>query len=265
MLAVQLTAAVTAVDVTNFITASNASTEAFKTANLLKLLSVNAFISGEKSTGKLLLARYILPNATIMDASDLDAILLASQSIDELIITHIEDISNLTTLREQLVKNGVRVVATGSDTYAHEALENMFSVRLYLPPLSERLEDVAALQKQYLLEAEGLFGKNKDLDMSTIVPDLSENASSLRRQLFFYFLLSNITENDLLSIMEKFLSDKMGSNNDYRNLLYLYEVPLIRAGLKQFRSQLQLAERLGLNRNTLRKKIAENKEYKLDE
>jgi DNA-binding NtrC family response regulator len=61
-------AVITAVDVTNFLTASNASVEAFKTANLLKGLGVNAIIFGERGTGKLTLARYILPHAPIIDA-----------------------------------------------------------------------------------------------------------------------------------------------------------------------------------------------------
>ena len=63
--------------------------------------------------------------------------------------------------------------------------------------------------------------------------------------------------------MENFLIEKIGSNNDYRNFLHLYEVPLIQAGIKRFKSQLQLSERLGLNRNTLRKKIAENEAFGL--
>lgn len=262
---VQLTAVATVVDATNFIMASNASAEAFKTANLLKLLSVNALISGEKATGKLLLARYILPDASVIDASNFDELLLALQSNSELIITHIENISNLFTLHEQIVQNGIRVVATGSANYRHEKLDEIFSVRLYLPPLSERKEDVIELQKQYLSEASELFGESSEIDMSGIEPDLSQNSASLQRQVFFYYLLSNITEVELMNIMEKFLQDKLGSNNDYRSFLHLYEVPLIRAGLKRFKSQLQLAERLGLNRNTLRKKIAENMEYKLDE
>jgi len=61
--------------------------------------------------------------------------------------------------------------------------------------------------------------------------------------------------------MADYLFDKLGSNSDYRNFLYLYEVPLIKAGLNKFNSQLKLSDKLGLNRNTLRKKIADNKQY----
>jgi len=64
-----------------------------------------------------------------------------------------------------------------------------------------------------------------------------------------------------MGIIENYLQDKIGSNSDYRKFLYLYEVPLLKSGLKKFKSQLQLSDRLGLNRNTLRKKIADNKEY----
>ncbi|TNF45412.1 MAG: Fis family transcriptional regulator, partial [Epsilonproteobacteria bacterium] len=43
-----------------------------------------------------------------------------------------------------------------------------------------------------------------------------------------------------------------------REHLGLYEKPLIEAGLKKFGSQLQLSQVLGINRNTLRKKIHEH-------
>ena len=75
------------------------------------------------------------------------------------------------------------------------------------------------------------------------------------------YLLQDIKDTELMDIIENYLSDKLGSNSDYRNFLYLYETPLIKVGLKKFKSQLQLADKLGLNRNTLRKKIADNKQY----
>ena len=74
-------------------------------------------------------------------------------------------------------------------------------------------------------------------------------------------LLSDIQDFELMHIIENYLATKLGSNSDYKNFLYLYEVPLIKSGLSKFKSQLQLADKLGLNRNTLRKKIADNKKY----
>ena len=54
---------------------------------------------------------------------------------------------------------------------------------------------------------------------------------------------------------------KIGGRNDYRDNLHLFDVPLIRSGFKKFSSQLNMSEKFGLNRNTLRKKIADNEDY----
>ncbi|HIP61765.1 MAG TPA: Fis family transcriptional regulator, partial [Sulfurovum sp.] len=56
----------------------------------------------------------------------------------------------------------------------------------------------------------------------------------------------------------QYLSKHIDGNNAYRDYLGIYERPLIRAGLKKFKSQLKLSSILGLNRNTLRKKIHEH-------
>ena len=72
-------------------------------------------------------------------------------------------------------------------------------------------------------------------------------------------MLDSAEDSDIMQLLENSLYKKIGGKNDYRNFLHLYEVPLIRAGMKKFKSQLQLSDRLGLNRNTLRKKIAENR------
>ncbi len=255
---------VQAVVVANFLGTSRASTEAFKTANLLKTLTVNALIYGENGTGKLTLARYILPNAPILNTQNFDELLEAINSNSEIIITHVEDAPNLKRLIDTIVTSKTRVVVTSSDSVQSEVLQEAFSVRIHLPPLSERLEDVGALLELFMQEANIIFGDEKPFVMPTYAFDLSRNAISLRKQLFLHYQFSNIGESDLMAIMEQYLSDKLGSKNDYRNYLHLYEVPLIRVGLKQFKSQLQLSDKLGLNRNTLRKKIAENSQYGLE-
>jgi len=252
------------VDVINFLTASNASIEAFKTANLLKGLGVNAVIFGERGTGKLTLARYILPHAPVIDAGQFDELLDAIESHSEIIIHRLDNVANLKRLIETLQKTRTRVIATAGFRYSQDQLDEIFTIRLALPPLSERSEDVALLIDAFIKEASQTLGKSEPFDLSGFVPDLSENAVSLRRQVYLHYLYDSISENDLMGIVEHYLLDRLGSNNDYRQFLHLYEVPLIRAGIKRFKSQLQLSERLGLNRNTLRKKIADHSNYQLE-
>jgi DNA-binding NtrC family response regulator len=252
------------VDATNFLTASSASVEAFKTANLLKALSVNAMIIGERGTGKLTLARYILPNAPIVDASHFEELLEAIERNSEIIIHRLDDVANLKRLIDTLQRTQTRVIATGGYRYTQEQLEEIFSIRLVLPPLDQRHEDITLLVNLFVEEAKNTFGRSDGFNTQDFLADVSENAISLRRQVYLHYLLNSIKENDLMEIVERYLVDKLGSNNDYRQFLHLYEVPLIRAGIKRFKSQLQIADKLGLNRNTLRKKIADHSDYQFD-
>jgi DNA-binding NtrC family response regulator len=257
--AVQVAAA--AVDVTNFITASDASSQAFKTATLLKTLSVNSLITGESGVGKKSLARYILPDAPILDASHFDELLLALESTNDIIITNLQNSPNIKIVIETIKASGIRVIATAKSSYNSESIDDIFSVKFDIPPLVQRLEDVAFLVKKFTLEASILFGGNEKFTFENFQPDLSQNSHSLRRQVMINYLLQDIKDVELMEITENYLSKKLGSNADYRNFLYLYEVPLIKAGLNKFKSQLQLADKLGLNRNTLRKKISDNQQY----
>ena len=250
------------VDVTNFITSSEASLQAKKTASLLKTLNVNALIIGPSGIGKKTLASFILPNAMVYDASNFDELLTALESSNEIIISNINVSPNIQRVVESIKKNSVRVIATSSNyTISHE-IEELCSIKVDLPPLSERAEDVNALIELFLEEAHGLFGGNKELcSLENMTPDLSQNGHSLRRQVMITYLLQEIEDRDLMELLENYLYDKLGSKNDYKKFLYLYEAPLIKAGLKKYKSQLQLSDKLGLNRNTLRKKISENKQY----
>jgi len=249
------------VDVTSFITASSASLQAKKTASLLKTLSVNALIMGESGVGKRTLASFILPDASVVDASNFDELLAALESATELIITNIDNSPNINRLIEAIKERHIRVIATAKPSFSNASIDELFSVKFDIPPLRERAEDVTFLIEKFAKEAAELFGENESFNTQNFKADLSKNANSLRRQVMIHYLLQDIKDIELMEIIENYLYDKLGSNSDYRNFLYLYEVPLIRGGLKKFKSQLQLSDKLGLNRNTLRKKISENREY----
>ncbi|MEA3228250.1 MAG: Fis family transcriptional regulator [Campylobacterota bacterium] len=249
------------VDVTNFITASSASKQVFKTATLLKNLTINALICGEIGVGKKSLAQYILPDAPVMDASDLNELLVTLESSKEIIITNLENSPNLKTLIDSLQTKNIRVIATAKSSFINDYIDEFFTLNFNIPPLDERKEDIEPLIDKFLEEASFLFGKEKTFNFKKLNLNLSENAVSLRRQVMITYLLQNIKDRELMDIMQNYLHDKLGSNSDYRDFLYLYEAPLINAGLDRFKSQLQLSDKLGLNRNTLRKKIADNKQY----
>ncbi len=249
------------VDAINFITASPSSAQAFKTATLLKTLSVNSLISGELGVGKKSLAHYILPDATVMEASNFDELLSTLESVSEIIIINLEDSPNIKRVVDAVKANSVRVIATAKSSFISEYTDEIFSVKFDIPPLRERLEDVPELIEKFINEASSLFCSTTKFNSENFTPDLSQNSSSLKRQIMIHSLLQDIKDVELMDIIENYLVDRLGSQSDYRNFLHLYEVPLIKAGLTRFKSQLQLSDKLGLNRNTLRKKIADNKDY----
>jgi len=253
--------AAAAVDVTNFITASDASAQAFKTATLLKTLSINALISGELGVGKKSLAKYILSDAAIIDASAHNELLTTLETSQEIIILNLDTSPNIIKVLESINDNNVRVIATAKSLLTNELIDETFSLKFDIPPLSKREEDVEVLVKKFAEEAAVLFGSSDEFTLDGFIPDLSQNAKSLKRQVMVNYLLQDIKDQELMEIIQNYLHQKLGSNSDYRNFLYLYEVPLIRAGLDRFKSQLQLADKLGLNRNTLRKKIADHQQY----
>ncbi len=249
------------VAVTSFIATSDASLEALKTANLLKGLPINAFIFGQSGTGKKSLARYILPNAPLIDGSHYEELEGALSSHTSLIISNFDKIPNYDNFQVLLDKYEIRFIALASSVFNTDVIEKFFDIKLSLPPLKERQKDVQVLAEHFLAEAKKLLSVQSSIKIDTSKIDLSQNAHSIRRYVYMQVQLQDINESELMSIMEKFLSERMGGSSDYRNLLYLYEAPLINVGLEKFKTQLQLADKLGLNRNTLRKKISENKEY----
>lgn len=224
-------------DATNFITASDSSNQAFKTATLLKTLNVNSLISGESGVGKKSLARYILPDASVIEASDFDELLNTLESVNEIIIVNLENSPNIKRIVNAINSNSVRVVATAKSSFSNEFIDEIFSVKFDIPPLRDRLEDVEELVKMYIDEASSLFCSNIKFNTENFTPDLSQNSNSLKRQVMIQSLLQDIKDVELMNIIENYLVDKLGSQSDYRNFLHLYEVPLIKAGLTRFKSQ----------------------------
>jgi len=100
------------------------------------------------------------------------------------------------------------------------------------------------------------------VDFGSLLPnklDLSNNTKSLKQSIYRYVMRQNMSVDDIKSAIYEYIYQNLKGKNGYKEYLHLYEEPLINAGLSKYKSQLKLSSILGINRNTLRKKILEHK------
>lgn len=245
----------------NFIAKSKISKELINSANLLKDLRINALISGESGVGKKTLAYDILNKELLYEAKSLQNDIqdnLINISNSSIIIDNIDEITNIDMFLDWIEDNNIRVIALSKKNELNKKLDDIFSIKLEIPSLKDRKEDINELVEKFTREAEKTLNlKNKPKD---IIINLSNNAHSLRESIYFSYLLENITKNEISNILEKFIYENLDGENNYRDLIGIFEVPLLKASKKKYKSQLQMSKYLGLNRVTLRKKLEIYKE-----
>jgi DNA-binding NtrC family response regulator len=241
-----------------FVAFSQNSQESLKMATLSSSLPVNSLIIGEKAVGKNHLAKVILPNAEVFEALELENLLSKNQIdlkiTDEIIINNIQKITSTKNFLENISYHDIKIVATSTEY--KEIYDDFFEVKIEVPPLRQRKEDVEFLTKSYMKEAKKLFLIDKDFEDLHI--DLSNNAISLKKSIFRTVLFDSLKKDDIMEIFEEFLLKEFENTTSYKKLLPIFEIPLLKAGQKAFKSQLQMAKKFDINRNTLRKKLSEN-------
>ena len=238
-----------------FFTTSDKIHHIIKSFNLTKTLFVSSIIIGEAYTGKKTLARYLFPDTFLVSGEDQDAVQDALEKHDELIITDFEKLSN----PSQLNFDNKRIIATANYLGNASLIDDLFAFIYIMPTLKERPDDVDYLKEIFVEEACNTLMIDKDkVTMSTLPLNLSMNSKSLKKSLYLDLFKLAIDKKEIEDIMYNYLYASLEGNDGYRKYLGLYERPLIQAGLDKFGSQLQLSQVLGINRNTLRKKIHEH-------
>jgi DNA-binding protein Fis len=236
-----------------FITQSPQVQKIIKGFNLTKTLLVSSIIIGEKHTGKRSLIKHLFPTATVVDGNDQEKVENFLENQDELIILNFEKLSNI----ENLNFDNKRIIAIANYMSNERIIDNLFAFIYHMPSLKERPEDIELLTQYFCKEVEyNLMIKNKlSIDLSRV--DISANTQSLKKSIYNQAFISSCTKKEIEDILYHYLSQSMSGNSDYKKYLPLYERPLIEAGLAKYGSQLKLSDILGINRNTLRKKIYE--------
>ena len=241
----------------DFIAEDGISKVILNSAKLLQAVQVNALILGSSGTGKKSLAKYILPNSDIYEAKNLqrdisdDVLHLQNEAI---IIDKINELTNIDLFLKWLEDNSIRVIAISNTENLNQKLKDIFSINLEIPSLSKREEDTKALVNKFSQEASSILDLAK-IPSSKLIVNISNNTHSLRKSIYFSYLFETIGEHEILMFLEKYLSENLRGENSYKDLSYIFEVPLLKASTKKYKSQVQVAKHLGLNRITLRKKL----------
>jgi DNA-binding protein Fis len=220
--------------------------------NLTKPLYVSSLLIGESHTGKRTLIQSLFPDRVYVDAKNEQELLSALEVNNELVIYNFEAVSNIQKLNFEnkkiiAIANTIRKSGEYSDIFAfiHNMpnLQNRDDLNLLISHFQKEIEKALMLEEHVLIPQEKL--------------DLSQNLKSLKASIYKELVVKTFDKEDIKAVLYDYLFKTVEGNNAYREHLGIYEIPLIEAGLKKYKSQLKLANVLGLNRNTLRKKIQE--------
>ncbi len=220
---------------------------------LTKKFYVSSLLVGEDHIGKRTLASYIMPDAPLVNGEDLQSVLDTLSRHEEIIIYNFSQISNFSLLNF----DNKRVIATARYQPKDPVVDELFGYIYHLDPLRMRPEDAEALAGVFLQKACKTLSIEKEIAITVDHLDLSNNSKSLEKSIYKRILFADIAEEEIEQILYDFFMKYLKGDNDYKKFLPLFERPLLQAGLQKYRSQLKLAGILGINRNTLRKKVNE--------
>ncbi len=236
-----------------FLTKSKKIQTIIKGFNLTKSLFVSSILVGEAYTGKKTLIRYLFPTILFADGNDQHNVEKMLDNHNELVIFNFEKLKNI----ENLNFENKRIIAISNYISNEKTIDTLFAFIYRMPSIKERPEDIAPLAEYFSKVVKSNLMISHDLLINTSNLDISANIHSLKRSLYQQALRHISDTQEIQEIFYHYFLNHMEGNNDYKEYLPLYEKPLIEAGLKKFGSQLKLSAILGINRNTLRKKIYE--------
>lgn len=236
-----------------FLTHSTQVQNIIKGFNLTKSLFVSSILVGDLYIGKKTLIRYLFPTALYADGNDQKSVEQLLENHSELVIINFEKLTNI----ESLDFDNKRIIAIANYISNEKMIDSLFAFIYRMPSLRERPEDIELLTQHFIGEVKSNLMIEGDISINPGKLDISANTHSLKRSIYHQALNHTCGYTDIQEILYHYLFDNLKGNSDYKAYLPLYEKPLIEAGLKKFGSQLKLSDILGINRNTLRKKIHE--------
>ncbi len=204
-------------------------------ADMCKEMKINIYIWGEKGTGKTFLAKYIAPDAVINPKKP---------TVNSVIL---EDFDQ----NPSFDSNNTFLIATGTKPLNSEILKKYFSLDLELKPLKEHPEDIQIFIHHFIQKAKEEFKTDKEIKVQN--PDISENLNSLKKQIYSKYLLPE-TKEEILKLLEEYYINSQ-KETTYEKEISNFEKMFFTAMKVKYKSKLQMANMLKINRVTLTKKM----------
>ena len=220
---------------------------------LTKSLFVSSILIGKAHTGKKTLIKTLFPQAIYVDGTNRETLEQALENNNEIIIYNFHKVAYF----EQLNFQNKRIIAITNHVENSLKIDKKFAFIYNMPSIEER-EDKNELIKYFQKKIQEKLMLEGEIKIKQEKLDFTENIKSLCASLHKELLINTYKKEEIEEILFHYIHRIIDGNNAYRELLPLFEKPLIQAGLNKFKSQLQLSSILGLNRNTLRKKMQEN-------
>jgi len=207
-----------------FIAESPISKKIYKLATMLKKIDTNLYIYGEKGSGKTFLANFIGGEI-------------------------IENPNNL-----NYIKNRNRRIILIGENRLYDDLAKQFPIQIELKPLKERKEDIPKFIELFFEEIQNNFDINIKLNELNIEYE-GENLKELKQKIYKIVLCNNYSKNEVIAILKNYFRNNFNENESYFSMLKIFDKALIETLLQKYKSKLQVANRLKINRNTLSKKV----------
>ncbi len=234
-----------------FVAASASMQEIKRVSVLMKHTRIHTLIIGESGVGKSRLADEIAPNAYRIDGTRSSYISDAVRQFDEVIIENFDQVNGA-----DWNLSGKRIIATAKTKPRDALCEKLFGLTLELLPLSEREADINPLMERFMANA--AIDLNLDpINIRKVKPDISQNCHSLKRAVYSALIGQNQNEDDFVENMRNFFAREINEIDNYHIFLDMFDKAVILANQDKYKSQLMMSKMMGINRNTLRKKMSQ--------